>query len=260
MSDAGHLGQCDLLIGTSGWHYKHWLGPFYPADLPVPEMLSFYQQHFDTVEVNNSFYHLPLESTFENWRRRTAPGFCFAVKASRYLTHMKRLKDAEAGLQRFLSRAELLGSKLGPILFQLPPRWPCDVERLGKFLEALPRRHRYSFEFRDPSWHVPKIYDLLAHHQAAFCIYDSEAFRSPKVLTAEFTYVRFHGPGQYRPAALASWGDQIIKWERELKKIYVYFNNDQAGFAIENALQLRNWVHAQQESGHPGAGSVGAQF
>jgi uncharacterized protein YecE (DUF72 family) len=247
MSDTGRSRDCELRIGTSGWHYKHWLGPFYPADLPVSEMLNFYQQHFDTVEVNNTFYHLPLESTFENWHRKTPPGFCFAVKASRYLTHMKRLKDPEPGLQKFLPRAELLGNKLGPILFQLPPRWPYDADRLRIFLEALPRQRRYSVEFRDRSWHVPRIYDLLARHQVAFCIYNSEAFRSPMVLTADFTYVRFHGPGNYRPAVLEMWRDQIFKWETELKRIYVYFNNDQAGFAVENALQLRKWVRRNEE-------------
>jgi uncharacterized protein YecE (DUF72 family) len=246
--------RAEVRIGTSGWHYKHWHGPFYPVDLPASRMLAFYLDHFDSVEINNSFYRLPLASTFESWGRQATPGFCFAVKASRYLTHMKKLKDPQAGLQRFLPLVELLGNKLGPILFQLPPRWSCNAPRLAEFLRALPPQHRYSFELRDPSWHCPEIYELLARYNAAFCIYELAGFKSPTRLTADFTYVRLHGPaikayqGSYDSAALTMWRDRIWKWQSELKAVYVYFDNDQSGYAVQNALQLQNLVHRRSLS------------
>src|SRR5579872_2368541 len=147
-------------IGTSGWHYKHWRGPFYPDKLPASKMLGFYAQDFDTVELNNTFYRLPLESGLEVWRESTPKGFCFAAKGSRFLTHMKKLKDPETGIGRFFERVDRLGNKLGPIVFQLPPWWEVDVERLKGFLEALPPRHRYAFELRNPTWHSPEIFRL----------------------------------------------------------------------------------------------------
>ncbi len=239
---------CEVRIGTSGWHYKHWRGPFYPEGLPSSSMFQFYLDHFDTVEINNSFYRLPLASTVENWRRVAPPDFCFAVKASRYLTHMKKLKDPTAALQRFFPLVELLGETLGPVLFQLPPHWKCDTGRLAEFLAALPDRYRYSFELRDPSWHVPPVYELLARHNAAFCIYELAGFRSPIRLTADFTYVRLHGPtnkayqGSYENAALRMWSDRIRKWRSELKALYAYFDNDQSGYAVENAVQLKKMI------------------
>jgi uncharacterized protein YecE (DUF72 family) len=247
-------GRGDVRIGTSGWHYKHWHGPFYPIDLPSSRMLAFYLDHLNTVEINNSFYRLPLASTFETWRRQTPPDFCFAVKASRYLTHMKKLRDPEAALERFLPLVELLGDKLGPVLFQLPPHWRCDTDRLLQFLRALPRRHRYSFEFRDPTWHRQEIYELLERHNAAFCMYELAGFRSPTRVTADFAYVRLHGPatkayqGSYDSAALTMWRDRIWKWQSELKAVYVYFDNDQSGYAVQNALQLKNLVHRRSLS------------
>ena len=239
---------CDIRIGTSGWHYKHWRGPFYPDGLPSSRMFEFYLDHFDTVEINNSFYRLPLASTFHHWRRLAPPGFCFAVKASRYLTHMKKLKDPAAALQRFFPLVDLLGDRLGPILFQLPPHWKCDTGRLAEFLLALPDRYRYSFELRDPSWHVSEVYDLLGSHNASFCIYELAGFRSPIRLTADFTYVRLHGPtnnayqASYKSAALKMWRDRIRKWRSDLKAIYVYFDNDQSGYAVSNALQLKKMI------------------
>jgi uncharacterized protein YecE (DUF72 family) len=243
-------GGCDVRIGTSGWHYKHWHGPFYPVDLPSSGMLAFYLHHFDTVEINNSFYRLPLASTFETWRQKTGPDFCFAVKASRYLTHMKKLKDPEVALQRFFPLVNLLGEKLGPILFQLPPHWNCDAGRLAQFLQALPQGYRYSFELRDQSWHRPEIYKVLERHNAAFCIHELAGFRSPTRLTADFTYVRLHGPakkayqGSYDPAILSMWRDRICQWQSELKAVYVYLDNDQSGYAAQNAAQLKKMVHS----------------
>src|ERR1041385_8578354 len=186
-------------IGTSGWHYRHWYGRFYPEKLPASRMLEFYTQHFDTVELNNTFYRLPLESGLENWRSTAPPGFCFAAKGSRFLTHMKKLKDPEVGIGRFFERVDRLRPKLGPIVFQLPPFWEVDTDRLDGFLAALPQRHRYAFEFRNPTWHTEPVYRILRKRRAAFCIFEIAGFSSEFHITADFTYVRLHGPdGAYQ--------------------------------------------------------------
>ena len=235
-------------IGTSGWHYKHWLSLFYPEKFPADQMLSFYAQHFDTVELNNSFYHLPLASSFDKWRETTQRNFVFAVKGSRFITHMKKLKDPESSTEKFFHVVERLGNKLGPILFQLPPRWKINLERLTEFLQALPREHRYAFEFRDESWLVKEAFDVLRQHNAAFCVHDLATMKTPLELTADFTYIRFHGPGaakyqgSYSKAQLKEWAGRITEWRRQLKGIYVYFNNDIGGHAVKNAFTLRELV------------------
>ena len=183
-------------IGTSGWHYAHWKGPFYPEDLPDREMLSFFLKTFKTVEINNSFYHLPAEKTVINWRETVPADFVFAVKASRYITHRKKLKDPERTTPKFFDRIKHLGDNLGPILFHLPPRWKANPERLAAVFKPLPKQYRYSFEFRDHSWFQDEIYDILARHSAAFCIYDFGTNEIPRQVTADFVYIRFHGPGQ----------------------------------------------------------------
>ncbi len=235
-------------IGTSGWHYKHWLGLFYPAKLSAREMLGYYSQHFHTVEINNSFYHLPGASTFERWRQTTPSHFLFAVKGSRFITHMKKLTDPARSTVKFFEGADRLEKKLGPILFQLPPRWHLNLERLSEFLEALPANQRYSFEFRDESWHVGEVYALLRKHNAAFCIFDLAGKETDLEITANFTYVRFHGPvearyaGSYSNQALTKWARRLRDWQDELKNVYVYFNNDVGGHAISNAKQLQDLV------------------
>jgi uncharacterized protein YecE (DUF72 family) len=234
----------ELRIGTSGWHYRHWRGPFYPDDLPTSKMFAYYQQHFDTVEINNSFYRLPPPGCFAGWREVSSADFCFAVKASRFITHNKKLKDPENALENLLPRAEELKEKLGPILFQLPPRWRRNAERLEGLLGILPRKHRYAFEFREPSWNLPEIYQILRRYNAAFCIYELAGYHSPFEITADFTYVRLHGPGEkyqgsYSHGVLEHWAEQIASWRRELKGVYVYFDNDQAGYAARNALELK---------------------
>ena len=231
-------------IGTSGWHYKHWLGPFYPEKLPASKMLEFYTRHFDTVELNNTFYRLPLESGLETWRESTPKGFCFAAKGSRFITHMKKLKDPETAIGRYFERVDQLGKKLGPIVFQLPPWWEADAERLERFLEALPPRHRYAFELRNPTWHTPEIYRILRRHNAAFCIFEIAGFRSGCEITANFTYIRLHGPGgayqgSYPAETLQRWAERIRGWERDLRAVYIYFDNDQAAYAVGNALELK---------------------
>ncbi len=242
----------EVRIGTSGWHYRHWKGNFYHARLPASRMLNAYLEHFDTVELNNSFYKLPSADTFENWRISTPQGFIFAVKASRFLTHMKKLKDPESALNNFLPRAEKLGEKLGPILFQLPPGWRMDLQRLRDFLRALPGKHRYAFEFRDPSWHCPPVLEVLQRYNAAFCVFDLAGFQSPIEVTAEFAYVRLHGPGgkyqgSYSEEALQEWANRIVSWKQRLSAVYAYFDNDQEGYAAANAVRLRELVGLRRE-------------
>ena len=166
-------------VGTSGFHYKHWRNRFYPQDLPSSKWLDYYCRHFGSVEINNSFYRLPEAKTLQTWRETTPEQFVFAVKGSRFLTHMKKLKDPEPGIERFFERIFTLEPKLGPVLFQLPPFWEKNAERLEVFLRALPQGLRYSFEFRNPTWHVPEIYGILHAHNAAFCPFDLGGFQSP---------------------------------------------------------------------------------
>jgi uncharacterized protein YecE (DUF72 family) len=235
-------------VGTSGWHYKHWVGPFYPERWPASRMLEFYCRHFDTVELNNSFYKLPTFAAMEVWRESTPNDFLFAVKGSRFITHNKKLKDPENALNNILPRADVLGKKLGPILWQLPPKWRVNLDRLEEFLSALPRYHRYAFELREPSWLIEPVYRLLSRFNAGLCIYDLAQFHSPIIVTADFTYVRLHGPavhkyaGSYSPAALRAWAGRLRNWARAGLDSYVYFDNDQAAFAAKNALTLRRLV------------------
>ena len=238
-------------IGTSGWHYKHWLGVFYPAGTRASEMFQIYARHFDTVEVNNSFYQLPAAKTFDNWRESSPRRFLFALKASRFITHMKKLKDPESSSAKFFLVADRLEEKLGPILFQLPPRWKLNVERLDEFLTAMPMpaEHQYAVEFRDESWLVPPVYDVLRRHNTAFCIHDFADMKVPDEITADFTYIRFHGPtsakyfGWYSDDQLRAWAARIKEWRARLSDIYVYFNNDPEGAAVKNALTLKEMVH-----------------
>jgi uncharacterized protein YecE (DUF72 family) len=236
----------EIRIGASGWHYKHWRGPFYPPDLPASQMLAFYLERFDTVEINNSFYRLPKEETFTAWHDATPPDFRFAVKGSRFITHNKKLKDPQPSLDMLMPRVARLGPKLGPILFQLPPLWTVNLERLEQFLTALPQPQRYAFEFRNPTWNIDPVYRLLRTHNAAYCIFHLAGFESPLEITADYTYIRLHGPGgkyqgSYSDQALETWAARIHAW-RDLAAVYVYFDNDQAAYAVHNALSLRRLV------------------
>jgi len=240
-------GKEGIHIGTSGWHYDHWRGPFYPPDAKAEDFLPYYRKHFRTVEINNTFYQLPQKDTMETWRETVPAGFIFAVKGSRYITHMKKLKDPEKTLEKFLERVKYLGEKLGPVLFQLPPGWKFNGERLDSFLEALPKKFRAAFEFRDPSWFRDEALETLRKHGAAFCIYDLAGFQSPKEVTADFVYLRLHGPGdkyqgKYSLETLAGWADAFSAWRREKKEIFCYFDNDQAGYAAQDAMKLQEMV------------------
>ena len=182
-------------VGTSGWSYDHWKGPFYPGNLPGNRMLEYYAQHFRSVEINCSFYRLPEKKTLQHWYECTPDDFLFTAKASRYITHMKKLKDPQESVPVFLDRISLLKDKLGPILFQLPPRWRFNATRLGAFLDSLSNEFRYAFEFRDHSWLNREALELLARHNMSFCIYELEGFVTPDEITADHIYVRLHGPG-----------------------------------------------------------------
>lgn len=238
-------------IGTSGWHYKHWKGPFYPEKLPASKMLEWYVERFDTVEINNSFYRLPTATALEGWCRETPRNFCFAVKASRYITHNRKLKDPRETVEKFMAVIDKLERRLGPILFQLPPSWRINSERLDEFLSGLPSAHRYVFEFRNETWNVPQVYKVLRRHNAAFCIYELAGFQSPIEITADFTYVRLHGPGNkyqgdYGEGTLRTWAERIDGWRKRLRHVFVYFDNDQAGFAAKNAQQLKGMISEDQ--------------
>ena len=231
-------------IGTSGWSYAHWHGPFYPEDLPAGQQLVFYAQTFGSVEINSSFYRLPEPATVQHWADSTPDDFLFTVKASRYITHMKKLKDPDQGVPLLLERVSGLGGKLGPILFQLPPRWRCNHDRLRDFLASLDEGFRYAFEFRDPSWLNTQTLSLLEQHSAAFCIYELAGYRTPDHVTTDFVYVRLHGPGDayagsYPDRVLRRHAEQFSQWTARGRHVYCYFDNDEAGYAARNARRLQ---------------------
>jgi uncharacterized protein YecE (DUF72 family) len=236
-----------IYIGTSGWHYKHWKGTFYPADIKQADQFSYYTRYFNTVEINNSFYMLPAAQTFKGWKEAAPARFLFSVKASRFITHMKKLKTDARSIRSFFTRAAKLENKLGPILFQLPPKWKINKERLADFLARLPKGNQYTFEFRDHSWYNDEIYGLLKKYNCAFCIYELEHHLSPLEVTADFVYIRLHGPGNkyqgsYTDAALKKWAKYCRQWQKEGKDVYVYFDNDQQGYAAFNAQRLISLV------------------
>jgi uncharacterized protein YecE (DUF72 family) len=241
------MKKSNIHIGTSGWQYKHWKGRFYPKDLKAKEEFNYYCKLFNTVELNNSFYRLPESSSFTKWRKVTPANFVFSVKASRFITHMKKLSVDKASIRQFFTRAGKLKEKAGPVLFQLPPRWKINITRLEEFLGKLPRGQRYTFEFRDHSWYDEKIYSLLREYKCAFCIYELEHHLSPLVVTADFVYVRLHGPGNkyqgnYSLGTLKSWAMRCSEWRRQKKDVYVYFDNDQEGYAAFNAQRLKQLI------------------
>lgn len=236
-----------LLVGTSGWSYDHWGDIFYPAKLASVKRLAFFAQHFETVEVNSSFYHLMPRKTFANWRQSTPDDFVFAVKASRFITHVKKINDVEEPLEKFFESAEGLEEKLGPILFQLPPNFKKNEERLANLLKLLPKKHRYAFEFRHESWFTEEIYQLLKEKQAALCLADSPRWPLELVTTAPFVFIRMHGGAvlygsKYSEEELKKWAKRIRGYLKDGIDAYVYFNNDAYGYAIENAKSLREML------------------
>ena len=236
--------RCDIRIGTSGWHYADWQGRFYPDKLPKSKWLEHYVKHFDTVEINNTFYHQPKEQTFQNWYKQAPKGFLYTIKASRFITHIKRLKDPQEALERFFKGATLLKENLGPILYQLPPSFHKDLDRLRTFLKTLPKKQTAVFEFRHKSWFSQDTYELLNEFNAGFCIHDMPGMKVPRVVTSDTIYIRFHGPtgryqGNYSKFALrdrAKWIKDNLKGK---KAVFCYFNNDYNAYAINNAKTLK---------------------
>jgi uncharacterized protein YecE (DUF72 family) len=230
-----------IRIGTSGWVYNHWRGLFYPPELRQGAWFDHYARCFDTVEINNSFYRLPSVEAFDSWRDQASPGFCYAVKASRFLTHLKKLKDPEHPLQTFFERADRLRHTLGPVLYQLPPRWQVNIERFESFLAALPAGYTHVVEFRDASWLIEDVFKHMERYGVAHCIHDMRPLEIPLRVTAPTVYVRFHGErygGDYGREALQVWADRISGWRDRDHDIWAYFNNDIGGHAIHNARTL----------------------
>ena len=233
-------------IGTSGWEYAGWKGEFYPPDLPRERWLEFYASRFDTVELNASFYRLPDAAVFERWAQRAPDGFAFAVKASRYLTHIRRLREPDEALSRLWTRARRLGPHLGPVLYQLPPRWLPNLERLEAFLRAIPNAPQ-AIEIRDRRWYRPDVLAAIQGAGVTVCLHDMpESATSPRA-NGPFVYVRFHGAGQryggsYASDVLASWADRMSSWATAGLAVWGYFNNDIDGHAVRDAQRLREMV------------------
>jgi uncharacterized protein YecE (DUF72 family) len=240
----------EVRIGCSGWLYKHWRGDFYPAGLRQKDELAYYTERFDTAEINASFYRMPGETAPASWRERTPDGFVFAWKAWRLITHLKRLKDPEEPVTFMLARADGLGPKLGPLLYQLPPGMKLDRERLAQFLRILPRDRRHALEFRHPSWYEPAIFDLLREHDAALVISDHHHAPAPWEATASWLYIRGHGPGgrywgDYPDETLDDWAARVAAWRAEGRSAFVYFDNDIGGAAPRDAVRFRERLSAE---------------
>ena len=234
-----------VLIGTSGWHYDSWRGPFFPKGLLLKDQLQYYASQFATTELNGVFYRTPTPAAVKGWRQRTGDQFVFAWKASKFITHWKRLSENSSNsLELLEDRLSRLGDKAGPILFQLPPNFHADAGRLKRFFGLLSKKRRYSFEFRHPSWYTPEIFRLLARQNISFCISDRHDAPSPWKRTADFVYVRGHGPGgrykgHYSRDVLSKWATRIRSWKKQRCDVYVYFDNDQKSAAPADALRLR---------------------
>jgi uncharacterized protein YecE (DUF72 family) len=247
MGVVGRFGRLQYYIGTSGWHYDHWRHLFYPDKLPKAKWLEFYSRHFTTVELNNSFYRLPSEEAFANWRDSSPANFAFAVKVSRFITHIKRLKDIEQPVDTFLSRAKILKQKLGPLLYQLPPNMHRDDDRLESFLSILPQGLKHVLEFRHESWLDNGVFEILRRHNVGLCVFDMPDLSCPLVATADFAYLRFHGStglysSCYTDEELAEWAKRLAGLAPEVKEVYIYFNNDAEAFAVRNAMTLGDYL------------------
>ena len=230
-------------IGTSGWNYKHWRDVFYPPKLPASKWLAFYSQHFETVELNATFYRLPKPETFDKWYEKTPDVFTWSVKASRYITHTKRLKDCEESVHRLYEVAGLLKDKLGPILLQLPPNMTFEEDRFIGFCKNLDPSFKHVLEIRHPSWVDPLVFNILHENNIALCVSDTAGkYPYHEEITADFIYIRLHGSqklyqSEYSEDELKEWGRKIRTWNRQT---YVYFDNDFEGFAVQNARRLKD--------------------
>jgi uncharacterized protein YecE (DUF72 family) len=237
-----------VLIGTSGWHYKSWRGPFYPVGLPVKAQLQYYASQFETAELNGVFYRTPTVKAVNSWKEQTGKNFAFTWKASKFITHWKRLSaNSVNSLALMEDRLSLLGNKIGSVLFQLPPNFQADADRLSAFLRMLSPKRRYSFEFRHVSWYSPRILRLLSENNISLCISDHHDAPAPWRRTADFVYVRGHGPGgrykgHYSKDALAAWAKRIKSWKAQGCDVFVFFDNDQKSAAPIDALKLKQML------------------
>jgi uncharacterized protein YecE (DUF72 family) len=239
-----HSGFAAIRIGCSGWIYRHWRGRFYPEKLAVKNWFAFYAEHFDTVEINNSFYRLPKAETFDAWREQAPPEFRYAVKANRFLTQAKKLKDCAEPLERMMPPFRHLRETLGPILYQLPPRFRLNLERLESFLQIVPKDVVNVFEFRDKSWYADDVFALLDRYGASFCAHDMPGLESPRTAVGPIAYLRFHGGqgkywGRYSDEALLAAADWMAGQARTGREVWAYFNNDTDAAAIHDALTLK---------------------
>lgn len=233
-----------LHIGTSGYQYKHWKGDFYPKEMAVKDWFEFYARHFDTVEINNTFYKMADASTFGEWKEAAPANFCYAIKYSRFGTHLKKLKDPKGHVDYFMDRVSHLGKPLGPVLVQLPPNWKKNIPRLEEFLKATPNNIRWAVEIRDPDWLSQELYELLRKYNAALVIHDMIPDH-PREVTADWTYLRFHGKnysGSYSEAQLGKIADDIREHRENKRDVFAYFNNDLGGHAVRNALTLKEML------------------
>ena len=244
----------EVRVGCSGWVYRDWRGPVYPTELPQRRWFESYATRFDTVELNSTFYRLPTTTAVEHWAAQAPPGFVYAAKLGQFGSHRMKLRDAGSWLPNHLDRVCRLGPALGPTLVQLPPRWGRNVGRLDEFLSVAPRSLRWAVEVRDASWLHDDVYEVLARHHAALCIHDLLADH-PFELTADWTYVRFHGPeaverpyhGAYGPERLRPWAERLAALLGSGHDVYAYFNNDWYGHAVTDALFLRGRVQLLTE-------------
>lgn len=239
----------DVRIGTSGWIYREWVGAVYPPDLKAKDRLFWMSRRYPTLEINASFYRLPTEKAVAGWRDETPDDFLFAWKASRFLTHLKRLKDPEASLALMFDRIAGLGPKIGPVLYQLPPNMRRDDERLQTFLDALPKGHRHAIEFRHPDWYADAVFDRLKAANVALCLSDHHHAPAPFEVTADWVYLRGHGPGgryvgRYPEQTLKDWAEAIRRWRRT-GDVFVYFDNDIGCAAPADADRLIDMAAAQ---------------
>ena len=249
---AWHANAPYVRIGTSGWHYKHWRGPFYPEKMPPRAYLQYYMERLNTVEINNSFYMQPSIDSVASWAEQVPDDFLFAYKAHRFITHMKKLSDARDPLRRLYGVVEALGEKVAAILFQLPPSWKVNEDRLEEFLGLLSPRYRHAFEFRNPTWFNDRVLALLEQHGQSLCIFDIGGNVSPLETTSDLVYVRLHGPqpgykGLYPHRTLELWEQRFEKWHEEGRDVLCFFDNDDSGYAVENAIQLRSMVSSKFE-------------
>jgi uncharacterized protein YecE (DUF72 family) len=245
--NAGSTSITELRIGTSGWHYAGWWGPFYPEDVRKKDALSYYASRFGATELNAPFYRMPTEKAVRNWFETTPDDFRFTWKGSRYITHFKLLLVDEQSLDLLERRVGGLEHKAGPVLFQLPPRMAADRERLASFLKRLNPSRRYSFEFRHESWYEAPIFELLREHDISLCLSDHAAAPAPTEVTAEWVYIRNHGPsgryhGSYTDTQLKEWARHIRKWRKERRDIWCFFDNDVKSAAPADAERLLGFL------------------